>query len=133
MFYDFNLYVLFSREQLFFLFVISLTLNNLANKTLPKLEALKAEPMDPVQILSSKGITEENKHSLGALANLLASYSFRDEKDKLRATKEIANQVYAISVLLKEISRGLQLVCNEGETHVESGNVWHMRKRRRTL
>lgn len=89
--------------------------------------------MDAVQILSSKGITEENKHNLEALAKLLASYSFRDDNSKSRATKEIVNQVYAISVLLKEIARGPQLVCNEGETHVESGNVLHTRKRRRTL
>lgn len=125
------MYFFFARATALFSFLISSTLNNSAKQSLPK--ASKAVPMDAVQILSSKGITEENKHSLEALANLLASYSFRDDSNKLRATKEIANQVYAISVLLKEIARDPQLVCNEGETHVESGNVWHMRKRRRTL
>lgn len=121
----------FARATAFRSFLISPTLNNSAKQTIPKYS--KAVPMDAVQILSSKGITEENKHNLEALANLLASYSFRDDNSKSRATKEIANKVYAISVLLKEIACGPQLVCNEGETHVESGNVLHMRKRRRTL
>ncbi|KAI0942763.1 hypothetical protein AcV7_002078 [Taiwanofungus camphoratus] len=65
------------------------------------------DPGNPVKILESKGITEENKFDLAKLADVLLSYG--DFKRAPNAStyikKEEINQIRAIGILMQEIAR----------------------------
>ncbi|KAI0936691.1 hypothetical protein AcV5_004771 [Taiwanofungus camphoratus] len=65
------------------------------------------DPGNPVKVLESKGITEENKFDIAKLADVLLSYG--DFKRVSNATpyikKEEVNQIKAVATLLQEIAR----------------------------